>query len=77
MAETAFHPVAVELADLKARLVRAELDMAEARSDIKAIRSTLDQARGGYRTLMLVGGLAGAVGAVATKIIGLMGTLPR
>lgn len=46
-----------------ARLEERMKDVAEMRDDIRSILDTLAQARGGWRTLMLVGGAAGALGA--------------
>lgn len=37
--------------------------------DVRTIRDTLSQARGGWKTLMLVAGLASTVGALLTKIL--------
>lgn len=51
-----------------ARLVAVERDVSEISRDVKAIRETLAQARGGWKTLMLVGGAAGAVGALLGKL---------
>ena len=58
-------------------MARHEADDRVTRDDIKAIRSAIDQAKGGWKTLMLVGGLAGAVGALVAKVIPFLGTLPR
>ena len=52
----------------------ANLRMVE---DIKIIRSTMDQAKGGWKTLLLIGGVAGAMGAFVTKMAAFVGTLPR
>ena len=65
------------LGDLKARMIRVETDSNEARSDIKAIRSILDQAKGGWKTIALVAGVAGAMGALIAKIVPFIGSLPR
>lgn len=53
---------------------QARIDALEARNvemyaDIKHIREVVDQAKGGWRMLMMVGGASAAVGAVAVKII--------
>ena len=77
MSEPFVHPVAEAMGDLKARMIRVEHDQADMARDLKAIRSSLDQARGGWKTLMLVGGLAGAVGALVTKVVPFLGSLPR
>ena len=38
----------------------------EVLDELKAIRSTLDQAKGGWKMLVTVGGVAGAIGSVGT-----------
>ena len=77
MSDLGIHPVAEAMGDLKARMIRVEADQIEMAGDLKAIRSALDQAKGGWKTLMLVGGLAGAVGALVTKVIPFLGGVPR
>ncbi len=44
-------------------------DMRELKKDVKSILTTLSEARGGWKTLMLVAGVAGAVGAVLGKLL--------
>ena len=77
MSELGIHPVAEAMGDLKARMIRVEADQTQAAQDIRAIRACLDQAKGGWKTLMLVGGMAGAAGALVAKIIPFLGGLPR
>lgn len=45
------------------RLDRLEADMTEIKSDIKAMREILSEARGSWRTLVMIGGACGTVGA--------------
>ena len=77
MSDFGLHPVAEALGDLKARMIRVEADQIGMAGDLKAIRSALDQARGGWKTLMLIGGIAGAAGALITKVIPFLGGMPR
>lgn len=42
-------------------------DMAEVKADVKQVLSTLSEAKGGWKTLMLVAGAAGSVGAFIGK----------
>lgn len=42
-------------------------DMAEVKQDVKQILATLSEAKGGWKTLMLVAGAAGTAGAVVGK----------
>lgn len=58
-----------------ARLLAVERDVAEIGRDVKAIRDTLAQARGGWKTLLLVAGAAGAMGALLGKIVAIVGLL--
>jgi hypothetical protein len=48
---------------LEARTERIEMKL-------DAVAETLAQARGGWKTLMLVAGIAGAAGAIVSKIAG-------
>ena len=77
MSEPFVHPVAEAMGDLKARMIRVENDQTDMAKDLKAIRSSLDQAKGGWKTLMLVGGVAGAAGALVAKVIPFLGGVPR
>ena len=52
-------------------------DMKELKHDVKKILSTLSEARGGWKTLLLVAGIAGTMGALATKIATFLGFMPR
>lgn len=45
----------------------------ELKIEVKRISVTLSEARGGWRTLMLVGGAASALGAVLSKFFGYLG----
>ena len=45
--------------------------------EIRGIRSTLDEAKGGWKTLMLVGSLAGVLGGLVTKLIPILNSLPK
>ena len=44
-------------------------DMAEVRKDVKEILQTLSEAKGGWKTLLLVAGVAGSVGAFVGKFL--------
>lgn len=48
-------------------------DLREVRDDLKAILATLAAARGGWRTLLLLGGVAGGLGALGAKLVALFG----
>lgn len=50
-------------------------DVREMRTDVKQILKTLNEAKGGWKSLMWVAGISGTVGAFATKAAALiMGT---
>ena len=44
---------------------------------IRGIRSTLDKAKGGWKTLMLVGSLAGVLCGAVAKVIPILNSLPK
>lgn len=43
-------------------------DVREMKADVKQILTTLNEAKGGWKSLMWVGGLSGTAGAVIAKI---------
>jgi chromosome condensin MukBEF ATPase and DNA-binding subunit MukB len=57
------------LAVLEAEMRDVRDDVKEIAADMKVVRDTLSQAKGGWRTLMLVAGCAGASGALAAKLL--------
>lgn len=57
-----------DIGRLEARVTAVERDLAEIKSDVKAIRSAVDQGRGRWSGFLLVAGLSGAMGAAATKL---------
>jgi hypothetical protein len=44
-------------------------DVCEMKTDIRVIRDTLAQAKGGWKTVLLVAGAAGAVGTLLGKLL--------
>lgn len=64
------------LATLEEQMRATRADHAEMRADVKTIMATLQEAKGGWRTLMMVGGAAGAVGAVIGKLLPFMPVKP-
>jgi len=57
----------VQIAILKTELEHARKDLDEVKEDLKAIKECLMQAKGGWKTLMLVAGISSTVGALITK----------
>jgi len=66
-----------ELGALEARLGSVERELRELSADVKAIRDTLAQAKGGWRTLVIVAGLSGALSALTIKGATVLGLLPK
>lgn len=52
-------------------------DMQKMNATLSEINTTLSEARGGWRTLMLVGGIAAAVGAGFSKLVTMLGWMPK
>lgn len=48
-------------------------DLGEMKGDLKAIRETMDQAKGGWRLLVMVSGFSAAFGALIVKLAPLLG----
>lgn len=61
--------VEVSVARMEVQVERLEKDMAEMKDDVKAIRATLDRASGGWKMLLVVGGLSAAIGSFITKAL--------
>lgn len=61
----------------EAEIGALQSDMVELKRDVKSILTTLSEARGGWKTLMLVAGIAGAVGAVLGKVAMAIGWIPK
>lgn len=51
-------------------------DVRELRDDVKALRAMAENAKGGWRTLMLVGGIGTAIGGVIVKFVPVLGRGP-
>lgn len=60
--------VHLKLGEHGAEIANLQRDMSEIKADLKAIRDTLSEAKGGWKTLMLVAGVAGTAGAILSKI---------
>lgn len=57
------------IAVLEIEVENIKKDIGDLKADVRIIRDTLLQARGGWKTLMLVAGLASTVGALLTKFV--------
>lgn len=58
---------AVEIAVLKTQVAHLQSHVDEIRTDLKEIKATLAEARGGWKTLMLVAGVSSTLGAFLVK----------
>lgn len=54
---------------LTAEVAQLQREVTELRCDMKKVLETLQEARGGWRTLMLVGGAAATVGGALVKFL--------
>lgn len=67
----------IDIAILKTEVEYLKGHITEIRSDTREIKETLHQAKGGWKTLMLVAGISSTVGALAAKIAPFLGLLPK
>ena len=56
-----------EIKHLQADMDRLVADMDDIKKTLNSINTTLAEARGGWKVLMMVGGAGGALGAVVTQ----------
>lgn len=61
--------IEISVARMEVQVERLEKDMSEMKDDVKAIRATLDKASGGWKMLLVVGGLSAAIGSFITKAL--------
>ena len=52
-----------------AQIETLQADMAEMKKDVHEIKLMLAQAKGGWKTLMAVGGVAAVMGSIVTKFV--------
>lgn len=56
------------IARLEVQMADVREDIGEIKDDVKAMRRTMDEARGGWKALAVVSGLSATVGGVIVKI---------
>lgn len=61
--------IEISVARMEVQVERLERDMSEMKDDVKAIRAVLDKASGGWKMLLVVGGLSAAIGSFITKAL--------
>jgi prefoldin subunit 5 len=66
-----------DMGRLEARVDAVESELREIKADVKSILALVNQAKGGWKTLVVVGAVAGAAGALVTKLGMVSGFLPR
>ena len=69
-------------ADIDIATMRVEIDdiknhVDEMRADVKCLLAKMNQAKGGWMTLIAVAGIAGSMGALVSKLMPFMGGLPK
>jgi chromosome condensin MukBEF ATPase and DNA-binding subunit MukB len=67
----------VQIAVLKTEVDYLKKIIDEVRQDTKEIKETLSQAKGGWKTLLLVAGISSTVGALITKLAPWFAVSPR
>jgi prefoldin subunit 5 len=66
-----------QIESLQQQVRQLHTDMQTMNATLGEINRTLSEARGGWKTLMLVGGIAAAVGATVAKIATWLGWVPK
>ena len=61
-----------DIGRLEGRMSSVERDLSTMKTDLRCILKTLNEARGGWKTLLLAAGVAGTMGALASKLFPLM-----
>lgn len=67
----------VQIAVLKTEVDYLKKMLDEVKSDTKEIKETLSQAKGGWKTLMLVAGISSTIGAAMVKVAPWFAFSPR
>lgn len=60
-----------------AQIEQLKQDMHAMKQDVHEIKMILSEAKGGWKTLMMVGGIAAAVGAGVSKLATMFGWVPK
>lgn len=61
-----------DIGRLEGRMSSVERDLSIMKTDLRCILKTLNEARGGWKTLLLAAGVAGTIGALASKLFPLL-----
>lgn len=73
------HDAQIEALERDVKRMREEMHemRIEFASELRKINETLSEARGGWRTLMLVGGVSATVGAAVAKVVTWLNVIPK
>lgn len=63
--------------ELGVKVEGLENDMKEVKDDVKCLLAKMNQAKGGWWMLITVAGVAGTMGALISKALPFLGSLPR
>ena len=66
-----------EVTKLSVEVAILKTDMAEVKADVKCLLAKMNQAKGGWLTLIAVAGIAGSAGAFVGKLVPFLGGAPR
>lgn len=66
-----------DIGRLEGRMNSVESDLQEMKKDVKEILEVMNQAKGGWKTLVIVGTVSGAVGAFLAKFLPFLNAMPR
>jgi len=66
-----------ELGEMSSRMRTLEREMAETKDTLKELHALALQAKGGWKALLLIAGIAGAAGALVAKFAFAFGVLPK
>ena len=67
----------IDIAILKTEVEYLKNHINEIRTDTREIKETLHQAKGGWKTLMIVAGISSTIGAFVTKFVPFLGLFPK
>ena len=62
---------AADIAHLQRDMDKLSADMTEVKKSLTSINTTLSEARGGWKMMMMVAGVSGAIGAALTEVASL------
>lgn len=58
-----------ELGQMEARIAVLEQEVHEVRRDTREILTTLSEAKGGWKTMMMIAGFSAAMGALVSQVL--------